>query len=113
MESLLEPIWSAVQQKWLEISSQQFTYWTIIGLLGGAMFFSRFFVQWIASERKKESVIPVSFWYLSIFGSLLLLAYAIHRADVVFILMYLPNCLIYFRNLHLIHVKKKLEEAQV
>lgn len=111
MDFILNPIWTAVLEKWNEVATQEYSYWTIIGLLGGAMFFSRFVVQWIVSERRKESVIPVSFWYLSIFGSLFLLAYAVHQADIVFMLMYLPNCLIYFRNLHLIHKKKKLSEA--
>jgi lipid-A-disaccharide synthase-like uncharacterized protein len=100
-----------VLSKWHEIAAQEFNYWTIIGFLGGAMFFSRFYVQWIVSEHRKESVIPVSFWYLSIFGSLFLLAYSIHKAEPIFILMYLPNCFIYSRNLYLIHKKKKLSEA--
>ncbi len=53
--------------------------WILIGLLGQSFFFSRFLVQWIASERKGRSTIPNTFWYLSIAGSALLLAYAIYR----------------------------------
>lgn len=82
-----------------------FGFWEGVGFLGLVIFSSRFLVQWIVSERRKESVIPVSFWYLSIAGSLLLLAYAIYRADPVFILSYVFNGLIYGRNLVLIYRK--------
>jgi lipid-A-disaccharide synthase-like uncharacterized protein len=81
--------------------------WIILGLIGQAMFTMRFYLQWIASEKKKESVIPVSFWYFSLGGGLILLSYAVHRMDPVFILAYLPGNFIYFRNLYFIHKKKK------
>ncbi len=74
-------------------------YWIAFGLAGNAAFATRFLVQWIASERAAKSVVPVSFWYLSIVGSLILLVYAIHRGDPIFTLAYLPNALIYGRNL--------------
>ena len=77
-------------------------FWLAIGLLGQAAFASRFLVQWIASERAGESYVPLSFWYLSITGSLVLLLYAVHRKDPVFVLAYLPNCVVYVRNLVLI-----------
>lgn len=76
--------------------------WLAIGLTGNAAFFSRFLVQWIASERAGRSHVPVAFWYLSIAGSLILLAYAIHRRDPVFTLAFLPNCVVYVRNLVLL-----------
>jgi lipid-A-disaccharide synthase-like uncharacterized protein len=77
--------------------------WLAFGLLGQAAFFSRFLVQWIASERAGESYIPLTFWYLSLAGSLILLVYAIHRREPVFILGYLPNSVVYTRNLMLLH----------
>ena len=80
--------------------------WVVLGLIGQAMFTMRFLVQWIASERRKESVIPVSFWYFSLGGGLILLAYAFHRMDPVFILAYLPGNFIYFRNLYFIFRKR-------
>jgi len=80
--------------------------WIVLGLMGNAAFFSRFLVQWLASERARESIIPRSFWYLSILGSLLLLAYAIHKRDPIFILAYLPNAFVYIRNLVLIRRKE-------
>lgn len=74
----------------------------IIGLLGQLFFSLRFIVQWIASERAGKSVIPFSFWIFSLSGSAILLIYAIHRKDPVFILGQLPNLFIYSRNIWLI-----------
>ena len=85
----------------------QLDVWIILGFIGQAMFTMRFLVQWVASEKKKESVIPVSFWYFSLAGGLILLAYAIYRMDPVFILAYLPGNFIYFRNLYLIYKKRQ------
>jgi lipid-A-disaccharide synthase-like uncharacterized protein len=84
----------------------QVDFWVIFGFLGQAMFTMRFVVQWIASEKKKESVIPVTFWYFSLGGGLILLAYAIRQMDPVFIAAYLLNPIIYFRNLWFIYKKK-------
>lgn len=77
------------------------TLWLGVGLLGQAMFFSRFLVQWLASERAKRSVFPMSFWYLSLAGGALLLAYAIWRQDPVFILGQTTGAAIYLRNIRL------------
>lgn len=86
------------------------SYLTILGLMGTAVFSTRFLIQWIASEKKGESVIPVSFWYWSIFGSVIMCLYFIFKRDPVGILAYLPNSFIYFRNLHLIK-KRALSAA--
>ncbi len=77
-------------------------FFLVIGFIGQAFFSMRFLVQWIASERAGKSVIPLSFWIFSILGSALLLIYAIHRKDPVFILGQAPNLFIYSRNLYLI-----------
>lgn len=77
-------------------------FWLILGLGGQVVFFARFFVQWVASERRKRSVVPLAFWYLSIGGGLILLAYAIYRRDPVFIIGQSAGLLIYTRNLILI-----------
>jgi len=76
-------------------------FWIAVGLVGNAAFALRFIVQWIASERAKRSVVPLSFWYLSLVGAAILLLYAIHRRDPIFTLAYLPNGFIYARNLYL------------
>jgi lipid-A-disaccharide synthase-like uncharacterized protein len=77
--------------------------WLSIGLLGQALFSARFFVQWIASERRKRSVMPRAFWYFSVGGGLTLLAYAIYRRDPVFILGQGAGLFVYARNLWFIH----------
>jgi lipid-A-disaccharide synthase-like uncharacterized protein len=76
--------------------------WVTFGLLGQLMFTGRFLVQWIASERARRSVVPVAFWWFSIVGGLMLLAYAIYRHDPVFILGQALGVFIYSRNLWLI-----------
>jgi len=81
--------------------------WLAVGLLGQTMFMMRFVVQWIHSERHQKSVIPVSFWYLSLIGGLTVLAYGIHRAEPVIILGQLPGTLVYARNLMLIRREKR------
>lgn len=79
--------------------------WIIFGFMGQAAFFMRFLIQWIASEKKKESTIPVAFWYLSLCGGLVLLIYAIHIRDPIFILGQSSGAFIYIRNLILIRKK--------
>ena len=78
-----------------------------IGFFGQAIFASRFIIQWIYSEKKGESYIPIIFWYLSIFGGIGLLVYAIFRKDPVIITGQLFGILIYLRNLFLIYRSKK------
>ncbi len=78
------------------------TIWLVVGFLGQALFSARFIVQWVASERKKRSVIPVMFWYFSILGGTTLLVYSIHKQDPVFIFGQGGGLLIYCRNLYLI-----------
>lgn len=77
--------------------------WTAIGLLGQGFFFARFFVQWVASEKKKVSVIPTAFWFFSLGGSVVLLAYGVHRRDSVIIIGQIPGLFIYSRNLWFIY----------
>ena len=82
----------------------------VIGFAGQGIFASRFVIQWIHSEKKGESSIPVIFWYLSIFGGLGLLTYAIFRKDPVIITGQLFGILIYTRNLILIYKKQNNEK---
>mgnify|MGYP001166598833 CR=1 FL=1 len=82
--------------------------WLIIGFLGQLFFSARFIVQWIYSEIKKKSIIPLAFWFFSILGGVTLLAYAIHRKDPVFILGQSAGLLIYARNLYSINKQSKL-----
>jgi len=74
----------------------------VIGFAGQAMFFMRFFVQWLYSEKHRRSLIPTAFWYFSLGGSALLLTYAIIKKDPVFIVGQSTGFIIYTRNLTLI-----------
>ncbi len=78
----------------------------VIGFTGQGLFASRFIVQWIYSERIGQSSIPIIFWYLSIFGGLGLLTYAIFRQDPVIIVGQTFGIFIYLRNLILIYKNK-------
>ncbi|MDB6031518.1 MAG: putative rane protein [Verrucomicrobiales bacterium] len=87
-------------------------FWKVIGWTGNVVFFSRFLVQWWATEKTKQVVIPNAFWYLSLVGSLLLLAYGISKRDSVFIFAYLFTWIPYIRNLMISHqVRKSLVQC--
>jgi lipid-A-disaccharide synthase-like uncharacterized protein len=77
--------------------------WLVFGFIAQTMFFLRFFVQWLASEKRKQSVIPTSFWWLSLSGGIMLLVYSIYRKDPVFIVGQATGVFIYVRNLWFIH----------
>src|SRR5262245_16596504 len=77
--------------------------WVLFGLLGQIVFGLRFFVQWVASERRGETTVPVAFWYLSLAGSLILFCYALfYRQDIVITIGQSAGVFIYVRNLMLI-----------
>jgi len=78
------------------------TIWIAIGFLGQGLFFGRWVIQWIASERTAKSQVPISFWYMSLIGGLITLAYAIYRKDPVFIAGQSVGAIVYLRNLVLI-----------
>ena len=84
------------------LSHFRFDLWEALGLLGQVIFGSRFYVQLIASERRKQSYFPMAFWYLSILGGVTLLVYAIHLGSLTFTLGQAGGLVVYFRNLHLI-----------
>lgn len=87
------------------------SWWLLLGFGGQILFMGRFVLQWFASERQQRSVIPVSFWYLSIAGALVLLAYALHRRDPVFTAGQGLGVAIYLRNLHLIRAERARARA--
>lgn len=80
----------------------------MFGLLGQVCFSLRFIIQWIHSERRKKSVIPVSFWYFSLLGGSILFVYAIYRQDIVFTLGQGAGLVVYARNLALIAGHKEV-----
>lgn len=82
--------------------------WVLFGFFGQFVFAMRFIIQWIVSEKKKESTVPLSFWYLSICGGVILLIYAIYKKDPVFMIGQASGLIVYTRNLMLITKKKKV-----
>lgn len=84
------------------------TLWIVVGFIGQSLFFMRFFVQWLASEKAGASIIPNAFWYFSILGGITLFAYALYRQDPVFILGQSTGLFIYARNLYLIRRKNNV-----
>ena len=81
--------------------------WLFIGFVGQALFGARFIIQWVVSEKKGESTIPLAFWYCSIGGAVVLLTYAIYKQDPVFIVGQSLGSIVYVRNLILIDRKRK------
>ena len=83
------------------------TIWLGIGFFGQGLFFMRWVVQWISSEKKKKSEIPILFWYFSLVGGLITLIYAIYRVDPVFILAQSFGLIVYLRNIYFIYFSNK------
>ena len=94
-------------QWWTEISGVEMA-WIFFGFIAQSMYFMRFLLQWIASERVRRSIMPETFWYFSFAGGLMLFIYALHRADPVIMLGQFFGLFIYARNIYLIWLNKRL-----
>jgi len=94
MDALLVDSWFGV---WL----------ALFGLAAQVVFMSRMLVQWIASERARRSIVPVAFWWLSLLGAVMMLAYGVMRQDIVIIVAQLFGFLVYARNLWLIYLERR------
>jgi lipid-A-disaccharide synthase-like uncharacterized protein len=106
MDGLHQLLW--YQGKFLGIA---WSAWKIIGWMGNAVFSTRFLVQWYATEKRKQVVVPPLFWWLSLAGSLLLLSYAVFNAeDSVFIFAYAFTWIPYTRNLIIHHRHERLRQ---
>lgn len=98
---------------WLrEVFVDQFSFWIMLGFTAQFLFMMRFVVQWVASERARRSVMPVAFWFFSLAGGILLLIYAIHRRDPVFIAGQTLGLIVYIRNLSLIRAAARAERSR-
>lgn len=97
-DGFLEPFLGSLLP-WLYIDS---AWWTAVGLIGNALFSSRFLIQWLHSERQKQLIVPPVFWHLSFWGSLIALVYAFHVDKLPIILGYLFLPFLYARNLKLL-----------
>jgi lipid-A-disaccharide synthase-like uncharacterized protein len=96
---MLADIWTGLLGWFHHVFIGQFDLWVAFGFAAQIMFTGRFAVQWFASERAGRSVVPPSFWYLSVIGGLLLLIYAVYRRDPVFIAGQAAGLFVYARNL--------------
>ncbi len=90
----------------LHVESRTELLWVLFGFSAQLMFTARFLIQWIASERARNSVMPVAFWYFSLAGGVMLLCYALYRKDPVFVLGQALGVVIYVRNLWLIQAHR-------
>lgn len=77
--------------------------WVAFGTAGQLVFFSRWIIQWLSSEKNKTSVIPVTFWWCSLIGGLITLIYAKHIGSFPFMLAQGIGIIVYARNLILIY----------
>ena len=82
-------------------------FWLTVGFTGQFLFTARFAVQWAASEKKRDSIVPVAFWWLSLLGGSSLLSYAIHRRDPVIIVGQAMGLFVYVRNLMLVNKARR------
>jgi lipid-A-disaccharide synthase-like uncharacterized protein len=107
---MLTPL-SRVLDYWNSLGGVE-QFWLVVGFAAQLMFTGRFLVQWIASEKKGMSYIPISFWWLSVVGGGMLLAYAIYRRDPVIIMGQVTGQIVYTRNLILISRKRAAEKNE-
>jgi lipid-A-disaccharide synthase-like uncharacterized protein len=103
------PVWAG-EQAASSFKEKLFTQmtdpWVVFGFAAQFMFMMRFVLQWLASEKRQKSYVPVAFWYFSLAGGLMLFSYAVRQQDPVFIFGQGLGCFIYIRNLVLIYRRK-------
>lgn len=95
----------------LNISTSYGIAWVVLGLLGQVLFTGRMVVQWLVSEKEKQSVVPPAFWWMSLIGATMLITYFIWRKDIVGFLGQGTGWLIYLRNLWMIYHPKTPKDA--
>lgn len=93
--------------RYFNITSVAGLAWVALGLIGQAAFFGRMAVQWVVSEKEKRSVVPPLFWYLSLFGGVVLFTYFVWRQDIVGVLGQSTGVVIYARNIRLLYKQRK------
>jgi lipid-A-disaccharide synthase-like uncharacterized protein len=103
-------MFEGLAQWWADKSAAELI-WLGVGLFAQLMFSMRFLIQWVATERARASIVPETFWYFSFLGGLMLLSYAIHRMDPVFIIGQATGLIIYSRNIYFIWQGKNVDEG--
>ncbi len=94
-------------QDWFDVAAPWETWWLLLGLTAQGTFFARWIIQWTVSERRRESVIPILFWWCSLAGATMLLIYFIGRREPVGVLGQAVGWIVYSRNLYLIRIKSR------
>ncbi len=97
--------------RWLDVTEPWEMWWLLLGLLAQVTFFGRWIIQWVASEIRRESVIPVLFWWCSLLGATMLLVYFVGRREPIGVLGQAIGWTVYSRNLYLIKVKRRTLQA--
>lgn len=105
----LQSLLAALTEWWSATPTTEIV-WLGLGFMAQLMFSMQFIVQWIASERARRSIVPETFWYFSLVGGAMLLAYAIYRLDPVFIMGQAMGLVIYSRNIYFIRSHRKQEQ---
>ena len=103
------PLW---MQEWFDVEVAWEMWWLLVGLVAQAAFFTRWIIQWIASERRGESVVPTVFWWCSLVGATMLLIYFVGRREPVGVLGQAIGWAVYSRNLYLIRAKRQLVASE-
>ncbi len=98
-------------QQWLDVTEPWEMWWLLLGLLAQVTFFGRWIIQWVASEVRRESVMPVLFWWCSLLGATMLLVYFVGRREPIGVLGQAIGWTVYSRNLYLIKVKRRTLQA--
>lgn len=93
------------------VSSPLGVAWVVLGFAGQLAFSGRWIVQWLVSEKNRSSSVPISFWWMSLVGSVMLFAYFVWRNDVVGVLGQTSGVVIYARNIQLIRKQARREAA--
>ncbi len=106
--SFIADWWAGLGQWWDAMSTLDIT-WLAIGLAGQSMFFLRFLIQWISTERARKSTVPEVFWYLSCIGAVTVFAYGVYRTDPVLILGQSVGLFVYLRNIYFIRREKRAD----
>ncbi|MHC4318773.1 MAG: lipid-A-disaccharide synthase N-terminal domain-containing protein [Planctomycetota bacterium] len=98
-------------QRWLDVTEPWEMWWLLLGLLAQVVFFGRWIIQWVASEVRRESVMPVLFWWCSLLGASMLLVYFVGRREPIGVLGQAIGWTVYSRNLYLIKVRHRPQKA--
>ncbi|MHC4786370.1 MAG: lipid-A-disaccharide synthase N-terminal domain-containing protein [Planctomycetota bacterium] len=98
-------------QQWLDVTEPWEMWWLLLGLLAQVVFFGRWIIQWVAGEVRRESVMPVMFWWCSLLGASMLLVYFVGRREPIGVLGQAIGWTVYSRNLYLIKVRHRPQNA--